>query len=157
MSLFPVISIGSLVAVVWLWANLDPPKAEPVAVEEREEGVCALLWQKWTPGAVEKARANGRHVWLHFAADWDIGTAVNEKRLFSNQKVIRKLIDGGFVLLEADLTELDPEVSEELRRYGKATTPTDIVFSKSPFRGPVILPEMISVDEALKALDEVTR
>lgn len=53
--------------------------------------------------------------------------------------------------------ELDLGFFEELCRYGRVTPPTDIVFSKSHFREPVILPELISVEGALEALDEVTR
>lgn len=158
MSLFQWVVFGMVVTASALWVRLAVVETESVASDREGKGaICEILWQKWTPGAVERERTNGRAVWLHFAADWDIGTAINEKRIFSDPKVMQRLVDAKVVLLEADLTDHDPEVSEELRKYGRLTTPTDLVFSKNPSLPPVILSEFFTVKEALKAIDEVTR
>ncbi len=158
MSLLPWVLSGMVAAAATLWVRLSVVDTEPVAsVRPGKGGVCEMLWQKWSPGLVERERAHGRAVWLHFSADWDLLSKLNEKRIFEDQEVMRKLVDTGVAFIWADLTERDPEVEAELKRYGRVTVPTDLLFPGDPDRPMITLSEVISKEEALRALTQATR
>lgn len=158
MSLFPWVVSGMVATAATLWVRLAVVDAEPTkSPRAGEEAVYEILWQKWSPGLVERERAHGRAVWLHFSADWDLLSKFHEKRIFEDQEVMRKMVDTGVELIWADLTERDPEVEAELKKYGRLTVPTDLLFPGDPDRPLITLPKVISKEEALRALTEAIR
>lgn len=154
MSFFPFMVAGLLAVVVAMWTNLDlmgeklahlkqPHCLPPYEVE----------WIAWEPGLVEAKRAEGELVLLLFTVNWDTTTFVNEQRLFQNDALLDKLAEHRVVLIKADYSERDFKTEEELKKYGGVVLPKSVVLPAGVEGEPIILPELISPEIAIEALD----
>jgi thiol:disulfide interchange protein len=53
---------------------------------------------------------------------------VNEGRVFSNQKVLDRLEALNVLLIQADNTDKLQSINDDLKRYGRANLPVNLVF-----------------------------
>jgi len=152
MNFFPVMVAGLLVLVAVMWARLDDPSTKP------KTALCIppyrLEWRNWEPGAFEKARLEGKVVWLNFTCDWGPTIKVNEQRLFGHQGVLDKLAEHEVIMIRADVTLFEPMHQEALKKFGRMTVPTDILAPADPKAEVIILPELLSPETAMEALDQ---
>ena len=61
------------------------------------------------------------------------------------------------VALLADYTKLPPDITEELERFGRAAVPLVVVYPKVHKADPLILPEILTPNIVLDALDKAAR
>ena len=109
-----------------------------------------LEWQTWSPEKVEALLADGKPVYIDFTAKWCATCQVNKKRAY-NEKVIELMKDKGVVALKADKTKPNPEIDKAIATYGRAAIPVNVLLS--PGKDPVILPELLSADDVIKAIE----
>lgn len=109
-----------------------------------------LEWQTWSPEKVASLLADDRPVYIDFTAKWCATCQVNKKRAY-NEKVIELMKDKGVVTLKADKTKPNPEIDKAIATYGRAAIPVNVLLA--PGKDPVILPELLSADDVIKALD----
>lgn len=128
-----------------------PRLAENSGGVEIEPG--GIPWQKWSPAAVQQARAAGHPVLIDFTADWCLTCQVNKSTSLEIESVKRKLKETGAVPFLADFTLRNPQIAEELRRYDRAGVPLVIVLPGDPAAAPIILPELLTPGLVLEALD----
>lgn len=74
--------------------------------------------------------------------------------MFSDPKVIARLEELDVILIKADNTAKQQIIWDDLARYGRVGLPTNIVFPADPTLPGIIMPETISVEDALKALEK---
>ena len=74
--------------------------------------------------------------------------------MFSDPTVIARLEELDVILIKADNTAKDQVIWDDLARYGRVNLPTNIVFPADPTLPGIIMPETISVEDALKALEK---
>jgi len=120
----------------------------------------AIQWQKWSPAAVQAARAQGRPVLVDFTADWCLTCQVNKKTSLEIPSTREKLKAVNAVALLADNTTESPEIAEELKRYQRAGVPLVLVFPADPEAPAIVLPEVLTptiVHEALEKAAKNTR
>jgi thiol:disulfide interchange protein len=79
---------------------------------------------------------------------------VNESRVFSNQKVLDRLEELDVLLIKADNTDKLQSINDDLKRYGRANLPVNLVVPADPDAPIIVMPEVFGPDDALQALKE---
>ncbi|MEM9175697.1 MAG: thioredoxin family protein, partial [Myxococcota bacterium] len=104
--------------------------------------------------AVERARAEGRPVFVDFTADWCITCKVNETVVLSRGVVKDELERWNYASFKADWTRRDDAITVELGEWGRAGVPMYLVYPADPARAPQLLPELLTLEATLEALAE---
>jgi thiol:disulfide interchange protein DsbD len=111
-----------------------------------------LTWQKWSPEAVAKLRTENRVIYVDFTARWCFTCQTNKAAVFSSKAVLDALAAKDVVLLKADWTSRDPEITAALTSFHRNAVPFDLIYA--PGRAePVLLPELLTADIVLHALE----
>jgi thiol:disulfide interchange protein len=79
---------------------------------------------------------------------------VNESRVFSNQKVLDRLEELDVLLIKADNTDKLQSINDDLKRFGRANLPVNLVVPADPDAPIIVMPEVFGPDDALQALKE---
>lgn len=114
-----------------------------------------LVWQAFSQAKLDRALASGRPVFIDFTADWCITCKTNERFAIDTSRVRQEFAKRNVVMLKADWTKGDPEITEILKQHGRAGVPMYLVY---PGGGketqPVLLPELITSQTVLDALNK---
>jgi len=111
-----------------------------------------LAWNAFSPAALQEARAGGRPVFVDFTAAWCLSCQVNERVVLHDAAVERELTAKHYIMLRADWTRYDPEITALLHSVGRDGVPTYVVFPSQPDSKALVLPELLTRSEVLNAL-----
>ena len=110
-----------------------------------------IIWEKWSPEAVDKLRSENRIVYVDFTARWCATCQANKRLVFHSRDILRIFADKHIATLRGDWTNKDPQITGELAKYHRAAVPFNVVWL--PGRAdPVILPEILSPSVVLDTL-----
>jgi thiol:disulfide interchange protein DsbD len=112
-----------------------------------------VAWRPWSPDAVAQARAEHRPVLVDFTAKWCLTCNTVVKPALESASVRKKLQDINAVALLADYTAVPDEMTDELKRFGRAGVPLVLVYPRNPNSPPDVLPEALTSGMVLRALD----
>ena len=112
-----------------------------------------LTWAKFSKSSLDQAVASGRPVFVDFTADWCITCKTNERFAIDTPQVRDAFSKNKVVLLKADWTNGDPEITEILRQHGRAGVPMYLVYPGGS-KEPILLSEVISSQTILDALNK---
>ncbi len=146
----------SLVIVVgaYLWL-IHPLVSEPLPIGDRsasaqqEDG-----WQDFDRTEVESLIGEGRTVFIDFTADWCWTCKVNERIVLADERVITAFREGNVALIKADWTHRQPDITQMLHAFGRPGVPLYVIFSGGRAEDPIVLPEVITADLVIDALDQ---
>lgn len=145
---FPLLIMG-----VGFWMTLSAAGNSNYSVDHGE-------FRAWSPGIVEyQTSEEKRAVLVDYTAEWCPTCQLNEKRVFSNELVKVKLKEMGVVLVAADMTDMDEseQVVEDLARADRVTISTYLIYPANyPEQPAILLEELISPDDVLKALKRIS-
>jgi thiol:disulfide interchange protein len=110
-------------------------------------------WGYWSPETVEKLRREGKAVYIDYTAKWCFTCQVN-KRVYKDAALQKLIVDKKIVLLKADWTNEDPRITKALSDLGKAAVPVNVLHLPGKAE-PIILPELLSVDNVSEAFNQV--
>ncbi len=113
-----------------------------------------LQWQVFSPAAVEQAQAQGRPVFVDFTAAWCLSCQVNERAVLGNAEVEQELSSRHYVLLRADWTRYDAEITRQLASYNRDGVPTYIIYPAQATGQVQVLPELLTRSIVLRALSQ---
>ncbi|UHQ57125.1 MULTISPECIES: protein-disulfide reductase DsbD family protein [unclassified Microbulbifer] len=142
---------GTAIAAIAIAVALLP-RLETVTQVATNSG----YWESYSPERLDRARAEGRPVLANMTAAWCITCLANEKVVLSSDEVSTAIEKLGVVALKGDWTNQDPQISELLARHGRTSVPLYLLY---PAGGgePRILPQVLSRDGLLEALDRAAR
>jgi thiol:disulfide interchange protein len=118
-----------------------------------KESADGIDWRRWSPEAVAQARAAGQPVLVDFTADWCLTCQVNKKIAIEIPSVRAKLKAINAVALVGDYTHFPDAITTELNRYNRAGVPLVLVYPKNPDAQPIVLPEVLTPEIVLNALN----
>ncbi|HWF19250.1 MAG TPA: protein-disulfide reductase DsbD domain-containing protein [Verrucomicrobiae bacterium] len=134
--------------------QLDWRHPRMVAKGSLQNAPDGIDWQPWSPDALKEARAAGRPVLVDFTAKWCLICQLNKREALEIPKVRAKLKQIGAVALEENSYTKDPVVIAELNRYQRAGVPLVLIYPKDPNAAPEVLPELLTPNIVLSALDK---
>ena len=111
-----------------------------------------LQWQPFSNAALASARSEGKPVFVDFTAAWCLSCQVNEKAVLQDKSVEQELLRQHYVLLRADWTRYDPEITGALSRVGRSGVPTYVVISANASSSARVLPELLTRGVVLNAI-----
>ena len=141
---------AALVFAVGVWTGWPEDIASKTAAAQAA-GAPEVVWEKWSPAAVEKLRAEGRTIYVDFTARWCATCQTNKKIVFASDTVLREFAAKKIVTLRADWTNKDPAITAELAKYQRSAVPFNVIW-KPGQPEPVILPELLTPSIVLDAV-----
>ncbi len=128
-------------AGVWLgWPK--SPQADATA---------EIVWEKWSPEAVARLRAENRIVYVDFTARWCATCQTNKKLVFGSGRMRKVFAERNIAPLRADWTNQDPQITAELAKYGRSAVPFNLFWFPGR-EDPVILPELLTSSILLREI-----
>lgn len=109
-------------------------------------------WQTFELSAVDAALAEGKTVFVDVTADWCVTCKVNKRLVLDNETVLERLRAPDVVCLRADWTRPSNAIAAYLASFGRYGIPFNVVYGPAA-RDGVVLPELLSADSVLSALD----
>jgi thiol:disulfide interchange protein len=116
-----------------------------------------LTWQTYSEQALDSARAAGHPVFIDFTAAWCLSCKFHERAVLKSADVESGLLKGGVVTLKADWTNSDPAITEKLASLGRAGVPTYVLYPAAAGSAADVLPELLTKDLVLKAIERDTK
>ena len=98
---------------------------------------------EWSAEEVATARAAGSPIFVDFTAAWCVTCQVNKQTTLRNTRVIRTFNEAGVVFMEADWTDQNDVIAEELQRFGRAGVPLYLYYPAGGAE-PQILNQVLS-------------
>lgn len=111
-------------------------------------------WEPFTPELLAQLNSEGKTVFLDFTADWCITCKANEKAVLDRDTVRTAFQELGVALLKADWTSQNPEISKILASHGRSGVPFYLIYPGGNPQQPIALPELLTVDAVLTALEK---
>jgi thiol:disulfide interchange protein DsbD len=145
------IGLVGAVALCVIGSSFDRSAAASVNSADRADGDG---WQAYSTAAVESLVAEGHPVFIDFTAAWCLTCQVNKRTTLRSETVTAAFRERGVVLMRADWTNQDPEITRALESLGRSGVPVYVLY---PGDGcdPVLLPEILTRDLVLQALDDI--
>ncbi len=113
------------------------------------------LWRPFSTAAVEQLRAAGRPVFIDFTAAWCLSCKVNERIVLAAAEVERAFRERDVVLVKADWTRRDLEITRALESFGRSGVPLYVLYPDGNSAPPVVLPVILTRQIVLDALEQI--
>ena len=154
---------------VWAYGRWNAPGASPARARFGTIACVALLaigawagwptpaaptdivWDKWSPEAVEKLRSENRIIYVDFTARWCATCQANKRLVFHSADVIRIFHERNIATLEGDWTNKDAQITAELAKYHRAAVPFNLIWVPGQ-ADPILLPEILTPSVVLGAI-----
>lgn len=111
---------------------LDQPPP-PVAVEAEQEG--GIAWEPWSPARVAWRLSQGKTVFVDFTAKWCVSCLAQERAFIDTEPVHKAIAEHGVVMLKADWTLRDKEITAGLAEHGRSSVPLYLVYRPAKAAG----------------------
>jgi thiol:disulfide interchange protein DsbD len=108
-------------------------------------------WQAYSAQKLASLEASGKAVFVEFTAAWCVTCQVNERLVLSREDVRAAFRIREVVLVRADWTRRDPEIARALALLGRSGVPAYVL--RRPGRPPLVLPELLTTEGVLAALE----
>jgi thiol:disulfide interchange protein len=116
-----------------------------------------LAWQPYSEQALSAAHAAGRPVFIDFTAAWCLSCQVNERIALRTTEVEAALAKADFVTMKADWTDYGPVIAQKLESLGRESVPTYVIYPAAAGTAADVLPELLSKEIVLKAIERDTK
>jgi thiol:disulfide interchange protein DsbD len=107
-------------------------------------------WERFSPEKLQAYEKQGKTVFVDYTAAWCVTCQVNKQLVLQQADVERGMRASGAVLLRADWTRRDPEITRALAALGRNGVPVYAIYR--PGSEPQLLPEILTRDTVLAAL-----
>ncbi len=162
--------IGGIALIFAVWVFHHQPRSATGKVIARSGAITAILFALYVGVAgdnfkdqpegrmaysrelVETLRKQGRPVFVEVTADWCITCKANELNALSRKEFKNFIKMHNYAILRGDYTNEDPNITEVLRDFNRAGVPLYLVYPADPEAPVEILPQIITQDIVLDAL-----
>ena len=113
-------------------------------------------WEPFTVARVEDARREGRAIFVDFTAAWCLSCQVNERVALHSASVERAFAEGNVLLLRADWTSRDPEITKALATFGRSGVPLYVIYPRNASAAAEVLPAVLTSGMVVNAVARAT-
>jgi thiol:disulfide interchange protein DsbD len=140
----------ALVGPIWMTTMSRPAAAEGSLASAPEPGHAA-----WSPDTVKKLQAENRVIFVDFTARWCVTCQVN-KGAMNSAEARKAFADHNVAFLEADWTNRNDEIAQELAKHERAGVPLYLVY---PANGgePAVLSQILTPGEIAKSIEAAAK
>ena len=110
----------------------------------------------WSEEAVAELRSAGKPVFVDVTADWCITCMANETAVLLTDDMIQAFADHDVVYMVADWTNEDARIAGLLKKHGRNGIPLYLRYSADISTAPLILPQLLTKQTVLEALETVS-
>lgn len=152
-----LIIAGFWTSYMWLYPlkNLSSESIPP-QLNIPGEVINGVSWKKYTEEAFADARKTGKIIFLDASADWCLTCKTNENTVLYTDKVSERLKKDDIIVFKADNTKRSKEVMKLIKSLGKSAVPVYAIYPPGENSEPEILPEVITIQMVLDAIDRVS-
>lgn len=136
---------------LWLGTVLAAQTILPVSPAAADKA--GVAWTAFDQGAIRRAVAEGKVVFVDVTADWCITCKVNKAAVVERGAVAARLNGGGVIPMRADWTKPDEAIARYLASFGRYGIPFNAVYGPGAPDG-IALSELLTEAEVLAALDK---
>jgi thiol:disulfide interchange protein len=111
-----------------------------------------MPWQHYTRDFVLRDVADGYTVFVDYTADWCASCKSNKKTSLEAEQTIKLMQELSVIPYEADYTSKVPQITEDLKRFGRAGVPMYLVYKPGDPDKPEVLPEILTPTIVIEAL-----
>jgi thiol:disulfide interchange protein DsbD len=111
-------------------------------------------WQPWSADAVTMYQSQGRPIFVDFTASWCLSCQVNERVALGKPEVQKAFSDANVVLMRADWTRYDDNITRTLNGLGRSGVPTYVLYVPGETQ-PRLLPEVLTPGIVTSALSQL--
>ena len=145
-----VITVALAAGGLWLgWPHTE-------AAAPATAGGYVFKWEHWSPEAVTAARAANRTIYVDFTARWCATCQTNKAAVFTSNDVLAALERKNVLLLKADWTSRDPQITEELAKWNRSAVPFNLIYAPGQAE-PTVLPELLTPGIVVEALAKAAK
>jgi thiol:disulfide interchange protein DsbD len=112
-----------------------------------------IPWQPYTRLRAMDAVQAGRTIFVDYTADWCVSCKANEKLVIDTTEVRQAMKQFDVVPFKADYTSPDPEIKEDLERFGRSGVPMYVVYPAGQWDKPILLDELLTKSAVITALE----
>lgn len=147
-----LLALAAIGGGLWLgWPHIEkqPTGAHGAKFEN------GLLWEPWSEAKVKELITAGKPVYIDFTAKWCLTCQVN-KRVYPDAKIQELLKKHGVVTVKADYTNEDEPIKQAFTALGRGAVPVNALYLPG-VREPLVLPEILTVDNLSEALGKLQK
>ena len=96
-------------------------------------------------------------MFIDFTAAWCLSCKFNEGVVLRSDDVVKALQGHKVTLLKADWTKYDPEITKALASVNRSGVPTYVIYPGAAGSGADVLPELLTKDLVLTAIERDTK
>jgi thiol:disulfide interchange protein/DsbC/DsbD-like thiol-disulfide interchange protein len=158
---------SGIAAVVLIAAGLaiplsqvkDAEAASPASGAAAVSGAkdAGLVWTPYSQQSLASARAAGHPVFIDFTAAWCLSCKFNEATVLRSAEIESALQAHHVTLLKADWTKYDPEITKQLATLNRSGVPTYVIYPGAAGSGADVLPEVLTKNLVLAAIERDTK
>jgi suppressor for copper-sensitivity B len=115
-----------------------------------------LAWEPFDEARIASLVRDGKVVFVDVTAAWCVTCQANKHLVIDRAPVTDRLQQAGVIRMQADWTKPSDVIARYLAAHGRYGIPFNIVYGPAASTG-VILPELLSSDVVLKALDKAAK
>lgn len=145
--------VGYVLAALFLIGSLSTAHVASTQTYEAEVAM-NKEWEPFSSERLKELRAKNIPVLIDFTAKWCLICQANHV-ILTQSDVAKKLDERGVVRMKADWTRHDPEITAELKKYGRSGVPL-YVFYHETAKEAKILPQVLTPDNVISAIDSKT-
>lgn len=114
-------------------------------------------WQSYSNELVSELRSQGQPVFADFTADWCITCKANEAVALSRSGFKEAVAKHNFALVKGDWTNQDPKITAVLNEFQRVGVPLYLVYPADPNKSPEVLPQILTQDLVITALERAAQ
>ena len=113
-----------------------------------------MAWNEFSPQKMQTFQESKRPIFIDFTAKWCLICQANHLVL-STAEVQAKMAEKNVIMVKADWTRSDPEITKFLRRFGRNGVPLYLLYKGESDDRPQILPQVLTPEIVIEALNKI--